>query len=130
MPVFSELLEKGDRVRAWRVASTIFFLTLLGLRGLTALFMLAAPAMISLFGDARRRARISRSASRASSSRWSSCSGSRGVVVGILNTYDHFTVPALTPVAWNLVIIAGPDVGGAVGGQRGRASSTSTRARS
>src|SRR5437660_37831 len=33
--------------------------------------------------------------------------GVSGVVVGILNTYDEFSVPALTPVAWNLVIIAG-----------------------
>src|SRR6185437_11845517 len=30
-----------------------------------------------------------------------------GIIVGILNAYDHFTVPALTPVAWNLVIILG-----------------------
>ena len=27
--------------------------------------------------------------------------------MGILNSYDHFTVPALTPVAWNLAIIVG-----------------------
>ena len=33
--------------------------------------------------------------------------GLSGVIVGILNTYDHFTVPALTPVFWNLAIIAG-----------------------
>ncbi len=33
--------------------------------------------------------------------------GVSGIVVGILNTYDEFSVPALTPVAWNLVIIAG-----------------------
>jgi putative peptidoglycan lipid II flippase len=37
--------------------------------------------------------------------------GLSGVVVGILNTYEHFTVPALTPVAWNLVIIAGLALG-------------------
>jgi putative peptidoglycan lipid II flippase len=30
-----------------------------------------------------------------------------GIVVGILNSYDQFTIPALTPVAWNIVIIAG-----------------------
>ena len=30
VPVFSELLEKGDRRRAWRVASTLFWLMLLG----------------------------------------------------------------------------------------------------
>src|SRR5215216_546514 len=29
-----------------------------------------------------------------------------GLVVGMLNSFEHFTVPALAPVAWNLVIIA------------------------
>ena len=33
--------------------------------------------------------------------------GLSGIIVGILNAYDQFTVPALTPVAWNLVIILG-----------------------
>ena len=33
------------------------------------------------------------------------------MIVGILNTYDHFTVPALTPVFWNLAIIAGLVIG-------------------
>ena len=33
--------------------------------------------------------------------------GASGIVVGILNSYDEFSIPALTPVAWNLVIIAG-----------------------
>ena len=43
VPVFSELLEKGERKRAWRVASTLFWLMLLGLTALTALFVLVAP---------------------------------------------------------------------------------------
>ena len=33
VPVFSELLERGERKRAWRVASTLFWLTLLILGG-------------------------------------------------------------------------------------------------
>src|SRR5204862_753164 len=33
--------------------------------------------------------------------------GASGVIVGILNSYEHFTVPAITPVFWNLAIIAG-----------------------
>ena len=37
--------------------------------------------------------------------------GLSGIVVGILNSYDHFTVPALAPVAWNLVIIFGVAIG-------------------
>ena len=30
-----------------------------------------------------------------------------GIVTGILNSYDEFSIPALTPVAWNLAIIVG-----------------------
>src|SRR6266516_6918360 len=62
VPVFSELLEKGERKRAWRVASSLFWLILLGLAGL---------------------------------------------VVGILNSYEEFAIPALTPVFWNVAIIVG-----------------------
>src|SRR5690242_20510115 len=39
VPVFSELLEKGEKKRAWRVASTLFWLLLLGLGGLVALLI-------------------------------------------------------------------------------------------
>src|ERR1051326_8912084 len=51
VPVFSGLLEKGERQRAWRVASSLFWLMLLGLGALTALFMLIAPWLISIFGN-------------------------------------------------------------------------------
>jgi hypothetical protein len=51
VPVFSELIEKGERRRAWRVASSLFWLMLLGLTALTALFVLVAPWLISLFGN-------------------------------------------------------------------------------
>jgi putative peptidoglycan lipid II flippase len=37
--------------------------------------------------------------------------GLSGIVVGILNSYEHFSVPALTPVFWNLAIIVGLAVG-------------------
>src|SRR5437773_9420559 len=43
VPVFSELLEKGERARAWRVASTLFWLIFLGLGGVTLLFIVLAP---------------------------------------------------------------------------------------
>src|SRR6202162_2590051 len=51
VPVFTELLEKGDRRRAWRVASSLFWLVLLILSALTALFIVVAPWIIGLFGD-------------------------------------------------------------------------------
>jgi putative peptidoglycan lipid II flippase len=37
--------------------------------------------------------------------------GISGVFVGILNSYDHFTVPALSPVVWNIAIIVGLAIG-------------------
>ena len=33
--------------------------------------------------------------------------GLNGLTVGILNAYDQFTIPAIAPLVWNLVIIAG-----------------------
>src|SRR5919202_1571122 len=50
VPVFSELLEKGERKRAWRVASSLLWLMLLGLGALTALFILLAPWVMRPFG--------------------------------------------------------------------------------
>src|SRR5262249_13716720 len=46
VPVFSELIEKGDRKRAWRVASTLFWLMLLGLTAVAAFFIIIAPYVI------------------------------------------------------------------------------------
>ena len=104
VPVFSDLLEKGERKRAWRVASSMFWLTLLGLGGTSALFILLAPWIMPplypdyhplLIGLSQVLFPIV------------ALLGASGIVVGILNSYDEFSIPALTPVAWNLVIIAG-----------------------
>src|SRR5712691_11090405 len=50
VPVFSDLLVKGERKRAWRVASSLCWLVLLILGGLTALFVLVAPFVVRAFG--------------------------------------------------------------------------------
>jgi putative peptidoglycan lipid II flippase len=110
VPVFSELLERGERARAWRVASTIFWLVLLVLGGLTAFFILAAPLVIRPFGDPGGDFDLAVGLSRVLFP-IVVLLGLTGVVVGILNTYDQFTVPALTPVFWNLAIIVGLAIG-------------------
>jgi putative peptidoglycan lipid II flippase len=106
VPVFSELLEKGERKRAWRVASSVLWLMLLGLAGLTALFVLVAPLVIAPFGTPGGDRDLSVDLARILFP-IVALLGVSGVVVGILNSYDEFTIPALTPVAWNLAIIAG-----------------------
>ena len=110
VPVFSELLEKGDRKRAWRVASSLFWLMLLGLGGLTALFIVLAPLVIAPFGDPGGDRQLAVGLSRVLFP-IVALLGISGVIVGILNSYEHFTVPALTPVFWNLAIIAGLLIG-------------------
>lgn len=110
VPVFSDLLEKGERRRAWRVASSLFWLMLLGLTALTALFVLVAPWVIDLFGNPGRDRSLAVGLSRVLFP-IVALLGVSGVVVGILNTYDHFTVPALSPVFWNVAIILGLALG-------------------
>jgi putative peptidoglycan lipid II flippase len=110
VPVFSDLIEKGDRRRAWRVASSLFWLMLLGLTALTALFILVAPWIIGIFGNPGHDRSLAVGLSRVLFP-LVALLGVSGVVVGILNTYDHFTVPALSPVFWNIAIIVGLAIG-------------------
>src|SRR5438132_872206 len=110
VPVFTELLEKGERKRAWRVASSLFWLVLLGLGALTALFIVAAPLVIRPFGDPGGDRALAIGLSRVLFP-IVVLLGVSGVIVGILNSYEHFAVPALTPVFWNLAIIAGLVIG-------------------
>ena len=106
VPVFSELLERGEKQRAWRVASTLFWLTLLVLGGVTAIFILLAPLLMRPFGDPGGDFDLAVGLSRVLFP-IVVLLGLSGIVVGILNTYHHFALPALAPVAWNLVIIVG-----------------------
>ncbi|HUH15066.1 MAG TPA: murein biosynthesis integral membrane protein MurJ [Gaiellaceae bacterium] len=108
VPVFSELLEKGEKARAWRVASTVFWLFLLLVGGLTALFILAAPVLMPPLTDAYDDLTVTLSQILFPIV---VLLGLFGIVTGILNSYDQFSIPALTPVFWNLAIIAGLVIG-------------------
>ncbi len=110
VPVFSDLLEKGERQRAWRVASTLFWLALLALGAVTAVFILLAPLLLRPFGNPGGDFDLAVSLSRILFP-IVVLLGLSGIVVGILNTYEHFAAPALAPVAWNLVIILGLVIG-------------------
>ena len=111
VPVFSELLEKGERARAWRVASSLIWILLLGLTAVTAVFILIAPWVMALFGyGSGETGDLAVTLSRILFP-IVVLLGVFGIVVGVLNSYEHFTVPALTPVFWNLAIIAGLVIG-------------------
>jgi putative peptidoglycan lipid II flippase len=109
VPVFSELLEKGERKEAFRVASSLFFLITLVLAAITALFILFAQPIMSViapgFDDNPALADLTVSLARLMFPIVLLLALS-GLVVGMLNSFEHFAVPALAPAAWNLVIIA------------------------
>jgi putative peptidoglycan lipid II flippase len=109
IPVFTELLEKGERREAFRIASSLFFLILLVLGAATALFVLLAEPLMSLFApgfdDNPALKELTVNLARLMFPIVVLLALS-GLVVGMLNSFEHFAVPALAPVAWNLVIIA------------------------
>ena len=109
VPVFIDLLEK-DPKRAWRVASSLFWLMLLGLTALSALFILVAPWVIGVFGNPGHDRALAVGLSRVLFP-IVALLGVSGIIVGILNSYDHFTVPAISPVFWNIAIIVGLAIG-------------------
>jgi putative peptidoglycan lipid II flippase len=104
VPVFNELLEKGERARAWRVASSILWLLILVLTAVTAVFILLAPVIMPPLTKEYDELAVNLSQILFPIV---VLLGASGIVVGILNTYGQFSIPALTPVAWNLVIILG-----------------------
>jgi putative peptidoglycan lipid II flippase len=109
VPVFSELLEREEGSRAWRVASTLFWLVLIVLGAVTGIFMLVAPWVMAAFGLGENED-LAVGLSRVLFP-IVLLMGVSGIVVGILNSYEQFSIPALMPVLWNVAIIIALVVG-------------------
>jgi putative peptidoglycan lipid II flippase len=105
VPVFSELLEHKRRREALHAASALAGLLLLALTALTLLFILVAPWLMPLFTDDATLDDLTVGLSRVLFP-IVVLLGLNGLVVGILNAHDHFSIPALAPLVWNVVIIA------------------------
>jgi putative peptidoglycan lipid II flippase len=107
VPVFTELLEKGRRKEAFAVASGLLSLITMILGSVTILFWLLAPEIIPLFtpGFSSHLQDLTVELSRIMFPIVLLLALS-GVIVGMLNSFEHFSVPALAPVVWNLIIIA------------------------
>jgi len=124
IPTFTGYLTRNDREGAWRLASAIMnwlliVLTVVGI--LTAIF---APQLVDFviapgFKDPAQKALT------AEIMRWLMIStvifGVSGLLMGILNAHQHFLLPALAPVVYNLAIIGGAWFLGPIWGVRGLA---------
>jgi putative peptidoglycan lipid II flippase len=104
VPVFTELLQQGRRREAFRVASTLFWIILIGLGGLTVVWTAVAGLIVPLFTGAHISASLTAGLSRVLFPVVLLLSLT-GLLVGILQSYDQFTIPALAPAVWNLVIL-------------------------
>ncbi len=108
VPVFSDLLEQNRRREAAALAGSLFGLILVVLGALTLFFILVAGLIVPpLTGDAFTPAldALTTGLTRVLFP-IVVLLGLNGLVVGILNAHDHFSVPAISPLVWNLVIIA------------------------
>ncbi len=106
VPVFTELMQEGRKREAFKLASELFWLILVGLGALTLVWMGLAGVIMPLFRGTLSASAISLAAGL-----------SRvlfpvvlllsitGLLVGILQSYDEFSVAALAPAVWNVVII-------------------------
>jgi putative peptidoglycan lipid II flippase len=107
VPVFTELLEQGRRKEAFRLASTLFFLILTVLGAIAVVFVAFAGVVVPLFTGHTFSGQLDQLTVGLSRVLFPVVVilGLNGLVVGILNAYDHFAIPALSPLVWNFVIL-------------------------
>jgi putative peptidoglycan lipid II flippase len=108
VPVFTELLHQGRKQEAFRLASSMFWLILVVLGALTLVWMGVADFVMPLFtGTLNPSAtHLAAGLSRVLFPVVLLLSVT-GLLVGILQSYDEFTIPAVAPAIWNVVIVVG-----------------------
>lgn len=107
IPTFSERLALGDETDAWGLASKVANLLVLSLTVLALLAAVTARPLVSHI--IAPGFSVEQQLLTVSLMRWMLVStiifGLSGLVMGILNSYQHFLLPALAPVAYNAAII-------------------------
>ncbi|HEX3690631.1 MAG TPA: murein biosynthesis integral membrane protein MurJ [Solirubrobacteraceae bacterium] len=106
VPIFAELLQAGRKREAYRLAASLFWLILAALGALTIVYMAIAGVITPLFtgtlssADTVLTAGLSRVLFPVVL-----LLSLTGLLVGILQSYDEFSIPALAPAVWNVVIV-------------------------
>jgi putative peptidoglycan lipid II flippase len=107
VPVFTDLLQQGRKREAFRLASTLFWIILIVLGAVTAFFILAAGVIMPLFTGPKFNPPLDALTAGLSQVLFPVVLliGLIGLLVGVLQSYEHFTIPAIAPAVWNLVIV-------------------------
>ncbi len=104
VPVFTDLLQQGRKREAFRLASTLFWIILIVLGSITVVLILAAGLIMPLFTGEH----VSNSLTAGLAQVLFPVVlllGLTGLMVGILQSFDQFSIPAIAPAVWNLVIL-------------------------
>ncbi len=107
VPVFTELLEQGRRREAANLAASLLFVIVAALGALSAVFVLGAGVVMPLFTGDKFTPELVDLTVGLSQVLFPIVVllGVNGLVVGILNANGHFSIPAIAPLVWNVVII-------------------------
>ena len=107
IPVFTDLLHRGRRREAFRLASTLLWTMVLVIGGITVLLILTAGLIMPLFIGSTFNAALTSLTVGLSQVMFPVVLllSVTGLVVGILQSNQRFTIPAFAPVVWNLVIL-------------------------
>jgi putative peptidoglycan lipid II flippase len=107
VPVFTDLLQQGRKREAFKLASTLFWIILIVLGGITAIGILLAGTIMPLFTGSTFGPVLNHITAVCAQILFPVVLllGLTGLLVGILQSYDHFTVPAIAPAVWNIVIL-------------------------
>jgi putative peptidoglycan lipid II flippase len=107
VPVFTDLLEQNRRREAFKLASTLFWIILIALGALTAFGIALAGVIMPLFTGSTFNAAENAITATLAQILFPVVLllGLTGLLVGILQSYDEFSIPAIAPAVWNLVIL-------------------------
>jgi putative peptidoglycan lipid II flippase len=104
VPVFTDLLQQGRKREAFRLASTLFWIILVVLGLITAVGIVLAGVILPDLGGSNFDGVVAGTLTQIMFP-VVLLLGLTGMLVGILQSYDEFTVAALAPVVWNAVIL-------------------------
>ncbi len=109
IPTLSAALVSSDEKRAWQLASAMINIVFIALTAVSALSAIFAPQVVA--ATVGRGFAPSDQSLTTDLMRWMLVTpivfGISGIVMGILNSHQHFALPALAPVVYNAAIIAG-----------------------
>ena len=105
VPVFTDLLQRERKEEALRLARNLFWVMLIVLGAITLVFILAAGVIMPLITGFNHHTNTLTVGMSRVLFPVVLLLGLNGLLLGILQSYDRFTIQAISPAVWNAVTI-------------------------